>query len=132
MSNFDPIYDPISEYPKLNSFLKRRVYKSDGFTSKKSKILTSDEVEKFLNEAPDDRYLATKVALIFGVVGACRREELANITLKDISISFKVILANSHGDILSQTVNMQPKTSPVSINNCSNFNVYVNYNFYKK
>ncbi|KAL0808689.1 hypothetical protein ABMA28_013120 [Loxostege sticticalis] len=31
---------------------------------------------------------------------------------------------------LSQTVNMQPKTSPVSIKNCSNFNVYVNYNFY--
>ncbi|KAL0869287.1 hypothetical protein ABMA27_007549 [Loxostege sticticalis] len=35
-------------------------------------------------------------------------------------------------DRLSQTVNMQPKTSPVSIKNCSNFNVYVNYNFYKK
>lgn len=33
---------------------------------------------------------------------------------------------------LSQTVNMQPKTSPVSIKNCTNFNVYVNYNFYKK
>ncbi|KAL0851950.1 hypothetical protein ABMA28_000232 [Loxostege sticticalis] len=78
----------ISEYPKLNAFLKRQ---SDGFTSKKSKILTSDEVEKFLNEAPDDRYLATKVALIFGVVGACRREELANITLKDIE---------AHGDML--------------------------------
>ncbi|KAL0869286.1 hypothetical protein ABMA27_007548 [Loxostege sticticalis] len=88
MSNFDPIYDPISEYPKLNAFLKRQ---SDGFTSKKSKILTSDEVEKFLNEAPDDRYLATKVALIFGVVGACRREELAKITLKHIE---------AHGDML--------------------------------
>lgn len=48
----------ISEYPKLNAFLKRQ---SDGFTSKKSKILTSNEVERFLNEAPDDRYLATKV-----------------------------------------------------------------------
>lgn len=33
---------------------------------------------------------------------------------------------------LSQTVNMQPKASPVSIKNCTNFNVYVNYNFSKK
>lgn len=33
---------------------------------------------------------------------------------------------------LSQTVNMQPKTSPVNIKNCTNFNVYVNYNFYNK
>lgn len=48
----------ISKYPKLNAFIKRQ---SDGFTSKKSKILTSNEVERFLNEAPDDRYLATKV-----------------------------------------------------------------------
>ncbi|CAK1580078.1 unnamed protein product [Parnassius mnemosyne] len=67
----------ISEYSKLNAFLKRQ---SDGFATKKLKILTSNEVERFLNEAPDDRYLATKIALIFGIVGACCREELANIT----------------------------------------------------
>ncbi|CAG9786832.1 unnamed protein product [Diatraea saccharalis] len=34
----------ISKYPKLNSFLKRQ---SDCFTSKKSKILTSNEVKWF-------------------------------------------------------------------------------------
>ncbi|KAL4706843.1 hypothetical protein ACJJTC_010077 [Scirpophaga incertulas] len=78
----------ISQYPKLNAFLKQQ---SDGFISKKSKILTSNDVERFLKEAPDYCYLATKVALIFGVVGACRREELANITLKDIE---------AHGEML--------------------------------
>ncbi|CAK1603812.1 unnamed protein product [Parnassius mnemosyne] len=79
----------ISQYPKLNAFLKRL---SDGFTTKKSKILTSNEVERFLNEAPDVRYLTTKVALIFGVVGVCPREELANITLKDIEAHGKMLL----------------------------------------
>ncbi|KAL0869838.1 hypothetical protein ABMA27_006045 [Loxostege sticticalis] len=42
---------------------------------------------------------------------------------------------NSSGQIPSTSkrhLNMQPKTSPVSIKNCSNFNVFVKYNFYKK
>lgn len=48
----------VSKYATLAAFLKR---KSDGFQSKKSKILTSNDIERFLNEAPDDQYLATKV-----------------------------------------------------------------------
>ncbi|CAK1577852.1 unnamed protein product [Parnassius mnemosyne] len=92
----------ISEYPKLNAFLKRQ---SDGFTTKKSKILTSNEVERFLSEAPDNCYLAKKVALIFCVVGACRREELANITLKDIEAHGKMLLIK-----ISNTKNKIPKS----------------------
>lgn len=48
----------ISKYIKLTSYLKRQ---SDGFHSKKSKVLSSEEIEKFINEAPNDKYLDTKV-----------------------------------------------------------------------
>ncbi|CAK1588890.1 unnamed protein product [Parnassius mnemosyne] len=92
----------ISEYPKLNAFLKLQ---SDSFTTKKSKILTSNEVERFLNEAPDDRYLATKVGLNFGVVGTCRREELANTTLKDIEAHGKMLLIK-----IPNTINKIPRS----------------------
>lgn len=49
----------------LMAFLKRR---SDGYTGRKSKVLSPADVEKFLNEAPDSQYLATKVRLIFLIV----------------------------------------------------------------
>ncbi|XP_073956428.1 uncharacterized protein [Choristoneura fumiferana] len=78
----------IKAYTNLTAFLKRR---SDGFYSRKSKVLTPNEVEKFIKEAPDNQYLATKVALIFGITGACRRQELNNITTKDIE---------NHGEML--------------------------------
>lgn len=48
----------IKNYTKLISFLKRQ---SDGFKCKKSKVFTAKEVETFLNQAPDEIYLATKV-----------------------------------------------------------------------
>lgn len=44
----------LGSYLKLSAFVKRQ---SDGFISKKSKVLTNDDVEKYLNEAPDDKYL---------------------------------------------------------------------------
>jgi len=50
----------IQNYAKLNAFLKRQ---STGFVCKKSKVLTSDEIKKFINEAPDNKYLATKVKI---------------------------------------------------------------------
>jgi hypothetical protein len=48
----------IATYHKLISLLKR---KSDGFKSKKSKTLTSKEINNFLEQAPDDKYLFMKV-----------------------------------------------------------------------
>lgn len=50
----------ISHYAKLQTFLKRQ---STGFMSKKSQVLTAEDTEKFIREAPDDRYLATKVSI---------------------------------------------------------------------
>lgn len=49
----------IKSYSNLLAFLKRR---SDGHMSKKSKVFSADNIKTFLKEAPDCRYLATKVS----------------------------------------------------------------------
>lgn len=43
----------------LSAFIKRQ---SHGFTAKKSKVFTAEDVNKFLNEAPDAEYLLLKVS----------------------------------------------------------------------
>ncbi|KAJ8914374.1 hypothetical protein NQ315_017464 [Exocentrus adspersus] len=63
----------VSKFYKLSAFLKR---KSEGYKPKKAKVLTLDQIDKFLLEAPDKDFLMIKVALIFGVAGACRGKEL--------------------------------------------------------
>lgn len=52
----------IHDYSTLIQFLKR---KSEGFESKKSQVLTGEEVDKFIREAPDEQYLAMKVNIEF-------------------------------------------------------------------
>jgi hypothetical protein len=52
----------IETYKKLLGFLKRL---SVGHKSKKSKVLTASNIEKFLNEAPNCNFLATKVSIVF-------------------------------------------------------------------
>ncbi|CAH1366120.1 unnamed protein product, partial [Tenebrio molitor] len=74
----------ISKYPKLMAFLKRN---SDGYQAKKSKVLTRDQMEIFLSAANDNEYLMIKIALIFGIAGACRSDELTNVTVDDIETS---------------------------------------------
>lgn len=54
-SNYDV---DLGTYSKLRDFLKQ---KSEGYQSKKSKTFTTHEVNKFISEAPDKVYLATKV-----------------------------------------------------------------------
>ena len=51
----------IANYQKLKSFLKRQ---SDGFKSKKSKILTAEDINKFIKEAPDYKYLFSELRRI--------------------------------------------------------------------
>lgn len=50
----------IEIYTKLRAFLKRT---SEGYQAKKAKTFTPEEINKFINEAPDTIYLATKVKL---------------------------------------------------------------------
>lgn len=58
VNTFDNIN--IGQYTRLITLLKR--YKN-GFESKKSKVFTAEELNKFLNEAPNDNYLLIKVSV---------------------------------------------------------------------
>ncbi|KAJ8976466.1 hypothetical protein NQ317_012416, partial [Molorchus minor] len=71
----------IESYEKLRAFLK---YKSRNYQAKKAKIFTPEEVKQFLNEAPTNLYLATKVALIIGIMGSCRVTELHSLSIEDV------------------------------------------------
>ncbi|KAJ8967244.1 hypothetical protein NQ317_018144 [Molorchus minor] len=66
---------------KLIAFLKRT---GDGYQAKKSKILTKSEIDRFLSSADDKEFLMIKVGLILGIAGACRTDELVNLTVDDI------------------------------------------------
>lgn len=52
----------ISKQSKLIEFLKQ---KNDGFIGKKTKVFKPEEIQKFILEAPDDRYLIMKVGVYF-------------------------------------------------------------------
>ncbi|KAJ3651750.1 hypothetical protein Zmor_017768 [Zophobas morio] len=63
----------ISKCKQMIAFLKRQ---SEGYRLKKSKIFIKDEIGRFLKQADDKQFLLTTVALITGIAGACRKEEL--------------------------------------------------------
>ncbi|XP_063631749.1 uncharacterized protein LOC134802950 isoform X1 [Cydia splendana] len=81
----------ISSYGKLLQFLKQ---KSEGYKVKKSKTFTPSEIEKFIRKAPDEVFLMVKVAVIFGVLGACRRQELQRLLFKDVIAFNEMLLVN--------------------------------------
>ena len=57
----------ITKFMRLRGFLKRQ---SEGYQPKKSKILEASQIDRFLNEANDLSYLATKVGLIYELANA--------------------------------------------------------------
>lgn len=65
-----------------------------GYQPKKAKTLTREEVSKFRLEAPDDMYLMIKVCTIFGVSGACRRDELWNMCIDDVKKQGSLLVVN--------------------------------------
>lgn len=56
----------LSKFSKLTSLLKR---KNVGYKPKKSKVLTAEQVDKFLMEAPDDTFLMVKVSICTNHLG---------------------------------------------------------------
>lgn len=60
------IYDQcdIGLYSNLIAFLKRN---SENYTPKKSSVLSDENIAKFLNDAPDDQFLAMKVNIHFNL-----------------------------------------------------------------
>lgn len=79
----------IAQYKKVVALLK---CKNDYYVPKKSKILNMENVLKFLTDALDDTYLLIKVALLFGLNGACRRCELCYLTINDIEDTGKFVI----------------------------------------
>ncbi|XP_044756309.1 uncharacterized protein LOC123314913, partial [Coccinella septempunctata] len=67
----------ISTFPSVIPYLKR---KAEGYKPKKYLTLSKQDVDKFLSVADEKHYLLSKVILIFGVAGACRRHELVSLT----------------------------------------------------
>ncbi|EFA09409.2 uncharacterized protein LOC103315043 isoform X1 [Tribolium castaneum] len=67
----------ISKFPSVIPYLKR---KGEGHKPKKSLILSKDHIDEFLRKADTKEHLFNKVVLIFGVAGACRRQELVTLT----------------------------------------------------
>lgn len=83
----------ISQHKKLIAFLKRQ---NDTYLPKKSKVLTIENVTKFLNDAPDETFLLIKVVLVFALNGACRRGELCNLTVEDIEDTGSMLVVTLH------------------------------------
>ncbi|KAJ8911856.1 hypothetical protein NQ315_012521 [Exocentrus adspersus] len=71
----------ISKHGKLLAFLKRQ---NVGFRPKKSNVYSRKNIENFLNKAPNN-LLPIKVALIIGVSGACRTDELVKMKMLDVA-----------------------------------------------
>lgn len=49
----------ITKYLKLRAYLKKQ---NEGYTPKKARVLTKEQFDKFLSDAPNEKYLATKVS----------------------------------------------------------------------
>lgn len=81
----------ISSYSRLVTLLKR---KCEGYTGKKSRILSSDEIKRFIHEAPDHQHLLNKVVLIFGIMGGCRRKELHDLKVDHVKDVDSLLLVN--------------------------------------
>lgn len=92
----------ISKYPLLQSFLKS---KSRNYQPKKSTVLTEEEVSHFLSDAPDQAYLVEKVILVLGICGACRRNEIYQLLISDVSEK-----GGAYHVRLRETKNGKPRT----------------------
>ncbi|KAL7298874.1 hypothetical protein TKK_0007982 [Trichogramma kaykai] len=71
----------IRQFQRLKSLVKNN---SKGYKPKKSSVFQWNEIMKFINEAPDEHYLAAKVALIFGVCGCLRCDEIVKLLITDV------------------------------------------------
>lgn len=81
----------IAIYHVLQLFLKS---KSKGYEKKKARTLKPEDIDRFMTEAPEKEYYVHKVALIFGITGATRTDELKKLSITDIEEQGSVLLVN--------------------------------------
>ncbi|RZC31868.1 Phage integrase domain containing protein [Asbolus verrucosus] len=79
----------IPKYKQLIVFLKKQ---NERYEPKKSKVLTFEQIIKFLNDVWNESYLFIQVALIFALNETMRGEELRSLTLNDIEENEAVIV----------------------------------------
>lgn len=79
----------VCRYEEVFTLLKRN---SKHYQPNKAKALTTEEITKYLLEAPDDLFLLEKVITVFGIFGACRREELLTLRVNDIEDTNRIII----------------------------------------
>ncbi|KAJ8978872.1 hypothetical protein NQ317_009016 [Molorchus minor] len=79
----------ISKFYKLIAFLKR---KREGYRPKK--IFTRQNIDKFIAETPDEKYLTFKVVAVMGILGACRRKEHCQMSLNNIEDLGNTLVVN--------------------------------------
>lgn len=79
--------------------------KSKGYQPKKAKVFEYEDVQKFLNEAPDEKYLLMKTVVVMGIMGACRCDELVNLKMTDIVNKQSIVVVN-----ILKTKNYKPRS----------------------
>ncbi|KAF7998546.1 hypothetical protein HCN44_010954 [Aphidius gifuensis] len=79
----------LDNFKKLKAYLKKQ---NKGSIAKKSRILFSEDITRFCNEADDQIHLARKVMLIVGVFGACRRSEIHDLTMEQVQDNNKELI----------------------------------------
>lgn len=99
--------------------------KSKGYQPKKAKTFDHKDVEKFINEAPDEVFLLMKVVTVMGVMGACRCDELVNLKTTDIEDNGSVLVVN-----ILKTKNYKPRSFVVSGAEGKGFNGLETYRKY--
>lgn len=89
----------IKKFMNVTAFLKR---KSSGYRPKKSRVFAREDITRFIKEADDKDYLLAKVILLVGIFGACRREEITHLLLRDIediSTFIKITIPNTKTNV---------------------------------
>ncbi|KAJ8979478.1 hypothetical protein NQ317_000354, partial [Molorchus minor] len=81
-------------YKRFVEWCDRNNRKGEGYRQKKSKIFIRQNIDKFIAEAPDDKYLMFKVVAAMGILGACRREELCQMNLNNIEDLGNTLVVN--------------------------------------
>ncbi|KAL7303487.1 hypothetical protein TKK_0003654 [Trichogramma kaykai] len=71
----------IRQFQRLKNFIKNN---SKGYKPKKSEVFQWSHIMKFINDAPDEKYFAHKLTLIFGICGTLRCDEMIKLRVDDV------------------------------------------------
>ncbi|KAJ8911188.1 hypothetical protein NQ315_006033 [Exocentrus adspersus] len=101
----------IRRFQKVIAFLKR---KNERYILRKTKVLSKEQVERFLLDAPDDLWLLAKIVTIFRTFGCCRCDELLSLDINDVEDMGKYVIVT-----LRQTKNLTTRRFTITDDGCS-------------